>query len=129
MKITTVNSPGGYFEQFMQNERSTVELLHIPCGRRLSKQYHTNSTEFWRTLKGPLIIHQDEKESILNTGECATNPAGTIHRLEALEDGNAMILEISFGCFDGVHIVRIVDDYGPRMSDFSNNNKMPILCG
>lgn len=129
MKITTVNRPGGYFEQFMQSERSTVKLPHISCGRRLSKQYHTSSTEFWRNLKGPVIIHQDEKESILNTGGCATNPAGTIHRLEALEDEDAMILEISFGRFDGADIVRIVDDYGPRMSDFSNNNKMPILCG
>lgn len=123
MKVSTDNRPWGFFERLTLNEKSTIKLLHVSKGKRLSKQYHTRREEFWRILKGRVIVHLDGRELFLNAGESVTIPTGTIHRVEAIED--AMILEISFGHFDEADIVRIEDDFG-REKDPDNSTRHTI---
>ncbi|MEW6603719.1 MAG: phosphomannose isomerase type II C-terminal cupin domain [Thermoproteota archaeon] len=124
MRILTDNRPWGFFEQFTLNEKSTIKILHVFRGKRLSKQYHTHREEFWRILKGFVQVHLGERELYLNAGESITIPAGTTHRVKAIED--AMILEISFGHFDESDIVRVEDDFG-RESPKSARQSMPVV--
>lgn len=92
------------------NEKSIVKLFHVSRRKRLSKQYHARRTEFWKILKGPVLVTFNEKESILTAGECITIPAGLVHRLEGLDE-DAIVFEISFGHFDERDNLRLEDDH------------------
>ena len=45
--------PWGGLEQFTLNEKTTVKILTVKAGKRLSLQYHHNRKEFWKFLAGP----------------------------------------------------------------------------
>lgn len=100
----------GHFEQFVLNEPSTVKLIYVDSGKRLSLQYHHNRTEFWKIVKGPVRVQVGENKKILQTGEAIVVPMKIKHRIEGVGT-DAIILEISKGEFDENDIVRIEDDY------------------
>ena len=111
-EIVTENRPWGKFERFTLNEPSTVKLVYVQAGKRLSLQYHKNRSEFWKVVKGPVTVQIGKEVRILMTGNSIMIPEGTVHRLVGM-DGvpQAIVLEISFGEFDEADIVRLEDDY------------------
>jgi len=111
MSIKVENRPWGFFEQFTLNEPCTVKILYISPNMRLSKQYHCNRTELWQILRGSALATCNGEKRILTVGDTITIPRGAIHRLKGRNEG-ATILEISFGDFDELDIVRIEDDHG-----------------
>ena len=107
---TTEQRPWGSFELFTLNEKSTVKLVNVNGGKRLSLQYHSKRSEFWKVVVGKIEVVLNSAKIILKKGETITIPVGAIHRITGIED--SIVLEISFGEFDEKDIVRLDDDFG-----------------
>jgi mannose-1-phosphate guanylyltransferase len=110
MDIYTEHRPWGRFEKFHENQLSTVKLIYINANSRLSLQYHTERSEFWKVIKGTAEVELNGKIIEVKEEETIDIPKGVRHRVKAL-DNNCVILEISYGRFDENDIVRIEDDY------------------
>ena len=108
--VISENRPWGRFERFTLNELSTVKLVYLDGGKRLSLQYHNNRSEFWKIIKGPVKVQINNDTKTLKTGESITIPKKATHRLIGA-GADAIILEISLGEFDESDIVRLEDDY------------------
>ena len=106
----TEQRPWGSFELFTLNEKSTVKLVNVDSGKRLSLQYHSERSEFWKVVTGMVEVTLNSSKVILKKGDIITIPVGAIHRIAGIED--SIILEISFGEFDEKDIVRLDDDFG-----------------
>ena len=110
-KKITVEKPWGKFEQFTLNELSTVKILTVNPGQRLSYQSHGKREEFWHCIKGEVEVVIDGERHSLKEGEEIFIPQGAKHRLIGTKN-QGKIFEISFGFFDENDIVRHEDDYG-----------------
>ncbi|MEO6536916.1 MAG: phosphomannose isomerase type II C-terminal cupin domain [Candidatus Paceibacterota bacterium] len=103
--------PWGSFEQFSDNEVSTVKLIHVDAGQRLSLQKHSKRSEFWRVVSGSGTFEIDGVARDVSVGDEANIPVGSLHRLAGGADG-ITILEIARGEFDEHDIERVEDDFG-----------------
>lgn len=111
MNIQNDRRPWGSFRQFTDNEVTTVKVLSVDAGHRLSLQYHKKRSEFWKVLSGNPSITIGDTTSQAKKGDEFFVPAETIHRISASDD-SVEILEIAFGDFDENDIVRLDDAYG-----------------
>jgi mannose-6-phosphate isomerase-like protein (cupin superfamily) len=102
--------PWGRFERFTLNEQCTVKLVYLDGDKRLSLQYHSNRSEFWKVIKGTIKVQLGDEIRTLREGESITIPKKAVHRLIGA-GADAVILEISIGEFDEGDIVRLEDDY------------------
>jgi mannose-6-phosphate isomerase-like protein (cupin superfamily) len=107
--------PWGSFERFTDNEVSTVKLIHMAPGKRLSLQRHKKRAEFWRAVDGSGKATIDGVAHPLNKGDEVTVPLGALHRLEGGPEG-LTVLEIITGEYDENDIERIEDDFGRASS-------------
>ncbi|WP_344086685.1 phosphomannose isomerase type II C-terminal cupin domain [Nostocoides veronense] len=103
--------PWGGFEQLTLNEQTTVKILTIVPGARLSLQTHTHRAEFWRVLDGPLEVTIGDETVIAEPGDSFWIPLGALHRVGNTSDNIGRILEIAYGSFDESDIQRLHDDY------------------
>jgi mannose-1-phosphate guanylyltransferase len=108
--MRTVRKPWGRFEQFAQNERVTVKLLHIGRGQRLSYQYHLRRAEFWHVVAGRVLTTLNGRNRVLSEGGNVAVAPRVRHRIRAIVD--SVVLEVATGDFDEGDIVRVEDDYG-----------------
>lgn len=106
----TVEKPWGKFEQFTHNEETTVKLLYVRKGHRLSYQYHLLRSEFWKVVSGKVQVVLNGRKKMLRTGDSVPVPLKAKHRIEGITD--SVVLEIAYGKFDESDIVRCDDDYG-----------------
>jgi mannose-6-phosphate isomerase-like protein (cupin superfamily) len=111
MNIKNDIRPWGSFRQFTENESTTIKLINITAGQRLSLQYHNNRNEFWVILSGNPIITVGEETVQAKAGDEFFIPEKANHRIEG-SGNDAQILEIAFGDFDENDIVRLDDNYG-----------------
>jgi mannose-6-phosphate isomerase-like protein (cupin superfamily) len=111
MNIKKDIRPWGSFRQFTENEASTIKIIKVEAGKKLSLQYHDKRDEFWVVLSGDPVISIGETVKQATAGEEFFIPKKTNHRIEAPEN-KVQILEIAFGDFEENDIVRIEDDYG-----------------
>lgn len=102
--------PWGKFEKFIQNQKCTVKLLHLKPNAQLSLQYHHKREEWWKLIRGSVIVEVDDNSKTLRESDTIYLPKGCKHRAINL-DNPSTILEISFGDFDENDIVRIEDIY------------------
>jgi len=108
-----INKPWGKFEEFTENEPSTVKILTILPGQGTSLQSHKYREEFWKILKGSPVVTINKKETTTKEGEEFSVLREEEHRIEVKDgDAEAQILEISFGKFDEEDIERLQDKYG-----------------
>lgn len=110
MEIYSESRPWGRFEKFHENKPCTVKLIYVNAHSRLSLQYHSKRSEFWKVVKGTAMVELEGRDIILTEGETLTIPRQAKHRVAAL-DADCVILEIAYGQFDEDDIVRIEDDY------------------
>lgn len=103
--------PWGSFERFVENEVSTVKILHLAAGKRFSLQKHAKRSEFWRCIEGSGTVTVGEETKPMNVGDEVMVPIGALHRLEGGPDGLA-VLEIMQGEYDENDIERVEDDFG-----------------
>jgi mannose-6-phosphate isomerase-like protein (cupin superfamily) len=111
MNKILINRPWGSEEQFTLNEKTTVKIIKVNPNSQLSLQYHNKRNEFWKVISGEVFAIVGDKTIAMKTGDEIEISIGEKHRLK-YKDGNAQVLEISFGDFDENDIVRLEDDYG-----------------
>jgi mannose-6-phosphate isomerase len=68
--------PWGRFEQFTHNEASTVKLIQVQAGGRLSLQRHRKRDEFWRVIAGSPRITIEGRVTDAREGDEFTIPKG-----------------------------------------------------
>ena len=103
--------PWGRFDQYTQNETSTVKLITVEPGRRLSLQRHAHRSEYWVVIDGPVEVTVEDATWSAEVGEKVWVPVGAVHRLGNRGPAAVRILEIGFGDFDEDDIERLEDDY------------------
>jgi mannose-6-phosphate isomerase-like protein (cupin superfamily) len=86
----------------------------VRAGHSLSLQYHERKEESWYVQSGRATLELGSSgaavlnEAVIGPGEAFHYPAGTVHRVTAIDD--TTILEVSTPHLDDV--VRIADVYG-----------------
>lgn len=105
--------PWGREVWFAHTDRYAGKILEVKKGHRLSLQIHEKKMETQYLYKGKIKLYLGENENaldeiLLSPGESIDIPAGTIHRIEALEDSE--IFEVSTPELDDV--IKLADDYG-----------------
>ena len=103
--------PWGSFERFTLNEVSSVKLLHVEPGKKLSLQYHGHRSEFWRVLSGSGTVRIGDEVLQANEGDEFFIPQGAKHRIMTTDE-ELHILELWLGEGDENDIVRLEDEYG-----------------
>jgi len=104
--------PWGKFEQFTENESTTVKIITVNPGEKLSVQRHQHRDELWIALDSGLITHLDGEQRVFHKGESVYIRKNTIHSIENEYQKPARFLEIAFGHFDEDDIERLEDKYG-----------------
>ena len=103
--------PWGEFIKFIENSPCTVKLITLNKDQSFSLQYHKHRGEFWHILSGNGTATIGENISKIEAGKEFFVPTGTLHRIEAGDQG-VSLLEITYGDFDEKDIVRTEDVYG-----------------
>ena len=104
-----IEKPWGYELIWTETDRYVGKVLHIVEGSSLSLQYHKVKDETVMVKSGVLTLELDKKTFRLEPGESKRIPAGSIHRMSALE-GDVDVIEVSTPELDDV--VRLEDMYG-----------------
>lgn len=109
--VSVVERPWGRFQQFTSNEPTTVKVITVEPGQRLSLQRHEHRAELWQILDAGLEVTVHDRTWLADQGELVWIPAGATHRLANPGSQDARLLEICFGTFDEQDIERLQDDY------------------
>ncbi len=93
-----------------------VNLMHLPPGNWSSQRHwHTHEDEFVYVLAGELILVEDDGETILRAGDCATFPknSGNGHHMINRSDVVAIYLEVGTRSPDDVIFCSDIDMMSP----------------
>ncbi len=110
MDIYVEDRPWGKFERYIENEKCTVKTLYLKPNSQTSLQYHAKRDEWWKVIKGSIIIFVNDSECRLIENDSFFIKRGLKHQIINLENPS-IILEISTGDFDENDIVRLKDIY------------------
>jgi mannose-6-phosphate isomerase len=103
--------PWGGFRQYTRNQSTTVKLIEVAPGQRLSLQRHTYRDELWIVLDEGLEVRIGDRTGAASRGDEFLIPRGTLHRVAAGAAGGRFV-EVCFGYFDEDDIERLDDAYG-----------------
>jgi mannose-6-phosphate isomerase len=110
--VVRVDKPWGYELLWAKTDRYVGKIIHVNAGHALSLQYHNVKTETVYVASGKVVYEIKDGGRIvrldLGPGERLHIPAGTVHRVTAIEDAD--IFEVSTPELDDV--VRLEDRYG-----------------
>jgi len=104
--------PWGKFEQFSENEPSTVKIITVNPGEQLSIQRHQKRGELWIALDTGLIRYHKGEWRVIHPGAMEYIRTGETHSMKNEGSKPARFLEIAFGQFDEDDIERLEDKYG-----------------
>lgn len=110
-EVKFVERPWGSFKQFANNEDSTVSLMTVLPGQRLSLQSHTGRAELWIVLDDDAVVQVGEHIKEYNAGDEIWIPANEKHRLSCKGEKPVRVLEVAFGNWQQDDIKRYEDDY------------------
>ena len=91
-----VQRPWGSFKQYAFNQETTVSLMTVEPGMRLSLQSHTARAELWIVLDPGGVVQVGDDIFYPQPGEEIWIPANTRHRLASL-GAPVRVLEVAFG--------------------------------
>jgi uncharacterized cupin superfamily protein len=75
-----------------------VNLMHLPPGNWSSQRHwHSHEDELVYVLEGELTLVEDDGETTLRAGDCATFPKGTGNGHHLINKSNAMAFYIEVG--------------------------------
>jgi mannose-6-phosphate isomerase len=106
-----VERPWGSFKQFANNCDSTVSLMTVLPGQRLSLQSHTGRAELWIVIDDDATVQVGETEREYKAGDEIWIPANEKHRLSCKGPKPVRVLEVAFGNWQQDDIQRYADDY------------------
>jgi mannose-6-phosphate isomerase len=111
--VKRIEKPWGYELVYASTDRYSGKLLFIKAGEQLSLQFHKKKDETIYVHSGRVEFEIGDPGKPIDTevvapGRAFHLPAGTVHRIRALED--TVILEVSTPELDDV--VRLEDRYG-----------------
>ncbi len=110
--VVRVDKPWGFELLWAKTDRYVGKIIHVNAGHALSLQYHNVKTETVYLASGRVRYEIGDTVSRrvidLLPGDRLHIPAGTVHRVTALEDAD--IFEVSTPEIDDV--VRLEDRYG-----------------
>lgn len=111
--VAEVTRPWGAFRQYALNQETTVSLMAVQPGKRLSLQSHTGRAELWIVLDPGAVVQAGETITCPEPGTEIWIPANTPHRLSAAEGSPAAVrvLEVAFGNWQQADITRYADDF------------------
>ena len=120
--VVRVDKPWGYELLWARTDRYVGKIIHVNAGHALSLQYHHVKTETVYLASGKVRYEIKDGDALrsldLSPGDRLHIPAGTVHRVTALEDAD--IFEVSTPELDDV--VRLEDRYG-RAGDVGRSQK------
>ncbi|MCX6039652.1 MAG: phosphomannose isomerase type II C-terminal cupin domain [Caldilinea sp.] len=105
-----VQRPWGSFKQYAFNQETTVSLMTVEPGMRLSLQSHTARAELWIVLDPGGVVQVGDDIFYPQPGEEIWIPANTRHRLASL-GAPVRVLEVAFGNWQQADITRFDDDF------------------
>ena len=112
--VKKVEKPWGHELIWALTEMYCGKALFVKAGAALSLQFHNEKDESWLVQSGRAKLELGEvgqqvlHEEVIGPGAAFRFPAGTVHRVTAIED--TTILEVSTPQIDDV--VRLEDIYG-----------------
>jgi mannose-6-phosphate isomerase-like protein (cupin superfamily) len=110
--VFRVDKPWGYELWWAQTDHYVGKIIHVNAGHSLSLQYHRVKVETVYLASGKAVYEIKEGDDLvrleMGAGDRLHIPAGTIHRVTAIEDID--IFEVSTPEVDDV--VRLEDRYG-----------------
>jgi mannose-6-phosphate isomerase len=109
--IERVTRPWGSFSQYVFNAETTVSLMTVNPGQRLSLQSHTGRAELWIVLDDGANVQVDDDIRTYQSGDEVWIPANSRHRLTCASDHPVRVLEVAFGNWQQDDIQRYEDDY------------------
>jgi mannose-6-phosphate isomerase len=115
-KSLVVKKPWGNFKQYTLNEPSTVKIITVEPGQRLSKQSHRMRDELWIPLDEGTEMEIGDKKIHPKRDEEIWIPRNFAHRITA-KDKRVKVLEISFGTFNEEDVIRYEDKYGRESAE------------
>jgi mannose-6-phosphate isomerase len=110
-EVLVDHRPWGGFRQYTRNQTTTVKLIEVAPGQRLSLQRHTHRDELWVVLDDGLEVRIGDRTVTAARGDEFLIPRGTLHRVAAGPTGGRFV-EVCFGYFDEDDIERLEDAYG-----------------
>lgn len=109
--VQMVERPWGFFQQYANNEPTTVSLMTVDAYKQLSLQSHTRRAELWIVLDEGAVVQVGDTVLHPKPGDEIWIPAATKHRLSS--SGSAVrVLEVAFGDWQQEDITRYEDDFG-----------------
>lgn len=110
-EVGRVTRPWGSFSQYVFNAETTVSLMTVNPGQRLSLQSHTGRAELWIVLDDGATVQVDDDIQTYSAGAEVWIPANARHRLSCTGDKPVRVLEVAFGNWQQDDIERYDDDY------------------
>lgn len=104
--------PWGRFRRFPHEGVSSLKIITVDPGGRLSLQYHEGRAEFWVVLDRGLEVTAGDRVWEPAPNEEIFISRGTPHRLRNKGGAPARVMEIWLGPSSESDIVRVEDDYG-----------------
>jgi len=109
--VGRITRPWGSFSQYAFNEETTVSLMTVKPGQRLSLQSHTGRAELWIVLDDGATVQVNDEVKVCSAGDEIWIPAESRHRLSCTGDAPVRVLEVAFGNWQQDDIERYDDDY------------------
>jgi len=110
--VVRVDKPWGYELLWARTDKYVGKIIHVNAGHALSLQFHRVKTETVYLASGKVTYEIKDGDVLralaLSPGDRLHIPAGTVHRVTAIEDAD--IIEVSTPELDDV--VRLEDRYG-----------------
>ena len=106
--------PWGKFRRFPHEAASSLKIITVQPGGRLSLQYHDGRAEFWVVLDPGLEITLGDRVFTADPDEEIFIPRRTPHRVRNIGERPARIMEVWLGPSSESDIVRLADDYSRK---------------
>src|SRR4029077_17010286 len=91
--------PWGSFTILDEGENYKVKRIEVLSGKRLSYQKHSSRSEHWMIVGGTAKGKVDGRGAINATGGTIDVPIGAAHRIENVDAGILVFIEIQRGSY------------------------------
>jgi len=106
--------PWGKFRRFPHEGASSLKIITVQPGGRLSLQYHDGRAEFWVVLDPGLEITLGDRVWVAAPDEEIYIPRRAPHRVRNVGAAPARVMEIWLGPSAETDMVRLADDYNRK---------------